>query len=261
MRKLFARVAAATNITVLPFIAMNDIIIIGKGRSKEKSATGIIAEDKNSVPVIFDATNIVLATGGVGGLYKNSTNVRGLTGDAIKIAIAKNITVKNLDYVQIHPTAFYEESASRRFLISESIRGAGAVLLNKNGERFADELLPRDRLTRKIEKQMGDDGNNFVMLNATNIDTKKIKSHFPNIYEYCKSKGFDITKESIPVAPAQHYFMGGIKVDTNARTSVKNLYAVGETACTGVHGKNRLASNSLLEAVVFGIRAARDIAI
>lgn len=251
--KLLKAVSKRKNITLLPYTNMIDIII------ENKMVKGVIAEEVTKKQIIIKAKSFVLATGGIGGLYKNSTNYKQLTGDAISIALVKDIKVKDLNYVQIHPTAFYDEKSERRFLISESMRGEGAILLNKKKKQFANELLPRDKLTKLILEEMKKNDDKFVYLDARPIGDKKIKEHFPNIYEHCLKKGIDITKELIRVAPAQHYFMGGIKVDKNSKTSVQNLYAVGETACTGVHGKNRLASNSLLEALVFAKQAAKSI--
>ena len=168
--------------------------------------------------------------------------------------------MKNLDYVQIHPTTFYtKEKTEKSFLISESVRGEGAILLNKNMERFVDELLPRDVVSKAIFKQMEIDGTDHVWEDLRTIPEEELKSHFPNIVEHCKQNGYDVFSEPIPVVPAQHYFMGGIKVNEMSKTSMEALYAVGETACNGVHGKNRLASNSLLESLVFAKRAAKDI--
>ena len=151
---------------------------------------------------------------------------------------------------------FILRSRGRRFLISESVRGEGAVLLDKEGNRFVNELLPRDVVTKAIREQMEKDGTDHVWLSMENIGTESILSHFPNIYEHCLEEGYDVTKECIPVVPAQHYFMGGIWVDKNSHTSMPQLFAVGETSCNGVHGANRLASNSLLESLVFAKRAA-----
>ena len=162
--------------------------------------------------------------------------------------------------MQIHPTTLYSDKPGRRFLISESVRGEGAVLLDKNGKRFTDELQPRDVVTGAIRKQMEKDGTDHVWLSMTGIDRETILKHFPNIYEHCLEEGYDVTKDWIPVVPAQHYFMGGIWVDRDSRTSMERLFAVGETSCNGVHGANRLASNSLLESMVFAKRAAVTIA-
>lgn len=203
---------------------------------------------------------VVLATGGIGGLFKNSTNQRHLTGDGIAIALKNKIKIKNLKYIQIHPTAFYEENnKGRRMLISESVRGEGGKLLNKNKERFVDELLPRDVVSRAIFEQMRKDASQYVYLDATHLGEEYLKNRFSFIYNECLARGTDITKDLIKVSPAQHYFMGGIDVDLKSKTSMENLYAVGEVSCTGVHGANRLASNSLLEGLVFSKRAAIDI--
>ena len=145
-------------------------------------------------------------------------------------------------------------------MISESVRGEGAYLYNKGGERFIDELLPRDIVTAAIREQMEKDRTDYVRLSVTHLDGERIRQRFPNIYKQCLEEGYDMTKEWIPVTPAQHYFMGGIKVDLRSRTSMEDLYAVGETSCNGVHGKNRLASNSLLESLVFALESAEDIA-
>lgn len=203
---------------------------------------------------------VILATGGIGGLFKKSTNERIITGDSIGVAIRNNIEIKDLSYIQIHPTAFFsKKSEEKRFLISESVRGEGGKLLNCNGERFVDELLPRDIVAKKIYEEMKKTNSNNVFLDVSFMEKSFLQNRFPNIYNKCSEEGIDISKEPIPVAPAQHYFMGGIKVDLNGKTSMKNLYAFGETSCTGVHGANRLASNSLLEALVFSRRGSLEI--
>ena len=203
---------------------------------------------------------VILATGGIGGLFKKSTNERIITGDSIGVAIRNNIEIKDLSYIQIHPTAFFsKKSEEKRFLISESVRGEGGKLINCNGERFVDELLPRDIVSKKIYEEMKKTNSNNVFLDVSFMEKSFLQNRFPNIYNKCLEEGIDISKEPIPVAPAQHYFMGGIKVDLNGKTSMENLYAFGETSCTGVHGANRLASNSLLEALVFSRRGALEI--
>lgn len=203
---------------------------------------------------------VILATGGIGGLFKKSTNERIITGDSIGVAIRNNIEIKDLSYIQIHPTAFFsKKSEEKRFLISESVRGEGGKLLNCNGERFVDELLPRDIVAKKIYEEMKKTNSNNVFLDVSFMKKSFLQNRFPNIYNKCLEEGIDISKEPIPVAPAQHYFMGGIKVDLNGKTSMENLYAFGETSCTGVHGANRLASNSLLEALVFSRRGSLEI--
>ncbi|MBE5959018.1 MAG: L-aspartate oxidase [Lachnospiraceae bacterium] len=249
---LLARAKERDNITIIEYACLKDLIV-----EDNKCLGGIYEKDGERVEVYADTT--VLATGGIGGKYKRSTNFRHLTGDAIDLAAKYNITTEHLDYVQIHPTTLFCEQDERSFLISESVRGEGALLYDKNGNRFVDELLPRDLLTQKIREQMEKDGTEFVYEDLRPIPADELREHFPHIVDYCREKGYDVTKECIPVVPAQHYFMGGIKVDYDSHTSMDNLYAVGETACNGVHGKNRLASNSLLESLVFAKRAARRV--
>lgn len=202
----------------------------------------------------------ILATGGIGGIFKNSTNQRHLTADGIYVAIKNDIDLKNLEFIQFHPTAFYDGNHDKkRFLISESVRGEGGKLVNNKGERFIDELLPRDVVSEAILREMGKTNMPNVYLDITFLSSEYIKNRFPKIYSECLKAGIDITKDLIPVSPAQHYFMGGISVDLNSKTSMNNLYAVGEVTCTGVHGANRLASNSLMEGLVFSRRAAHAI--
>ena len=162
--------------------------------------------------------------------------------------------------MQIHPTTLYTDQAEKRsFLISESVRGEGAVLYNAKKERFVNELLPRDVLTEKIYAQMEKDKMPYVWLSMENIPKEELQNHFPNIVKHCREQGYDVFREYIPVVPAQHYFMGGIRINMCGQTSMEQLYAAGETACNGVHGRNRLASNSLLESLVFAKRAAKEI--
>ena len=239
-----------SNIEIYEYTTMLDIIC------NDNACGGVVIADEAKNISILRSNNVVLACGGIGGIYKNSTNFAHITGDAIAIALKHGVEVENLNYVQIHPTTLYSEKPGRRFLISESVRGEGALLYNKNMERFVDELLPRDVVTKAIREQMEKDGTNFVWLSMAPIEKETILSHFPNIYEHCLEEGYDVTKECIPVVPAQHYFMGGIWVDKNSHTSMPQLFAVGETSCNGVHGANRLASNSLLESLVFAKRAA-----
>lgn len=248
--KLLARAKERNNISIYEHTAMIDLI------TESNVCHGIIIHtaDGSIQPLTADYT--VLACGGLGGLYKHSTNFRHITGDALAMAHNHGIRLENIDYIQIHPTTLYSREPGRRFLISESVRGEGAILLDKNGNRFVNELLPRDLLTAEVHKQMKKDGTDFVWLSMAPIPTDTIKAHFPNIYKRCLDEGYDCTKEPIPVVPAQHYFMGGIWVDSDSRTSMEHLYAIGETSCNGVHGRNRLASNSLLESLVFAKRAA-----
>lgn len=246
---LLARVREQENITIWEHTTMLDLV------ERDNICYGAIIQKSDDSIEVVQADYTVMATGGIGGLYKHSTNFRHMTGDAHAIAIKHGIERKDMDYVQIHPTTLYAKEG-RSFLISESVRGEGAVLRDKNGKRFVNELLPRDLLTQEIRKQMEKDGTEFVWEDLRTIPEKELMEHFPNIVEHCKKKGYDVTKECIPVVPAQHYFMGGIKVDYHSKTSMEQLYVIGEAACNGVHGKNRLASNSLLESLVFAKRAA-----
>ena len=251
--KLLAQIKTRKNIQIMEYTTMTDILI-SKG-----ACAGIEAETSDHKKIYIRADQTIFASGGIGGRYKHSTNFPHLTGDAIDIAKKHGIRLEHLDYVQVHPTTLYSKKPGRRFLISESVRGEGALLYDKNGNRFIDELLPRDVVTKAIQEQMKKDGTDHVWLSLEKIPKEIILSHFPNIYLHCLEEGYDATKEWIPVVPAQHYFMGGIWVDSDSHTSMPNLYAVGETSCNGVHGKNRLASNSLLESFVFAKRAAREI--
>lgn len=250
---LLENVRKRSNITILEHTVMLDIL------ADREKCYGIVMQREDGTVEAVQAKYTVLACGGLGGLYKHSTNFRHITGDALAIAKKHGVALQHMDYIQIHPTTLYSEKSGRRFLISESVRGEGAILLNKAGERFCNELLPRDVVTAEIRKQMEKDNMPYVWLSMENIPREEIEGHFPNIMKQCLEEGYDPTREYIPVVPAQHYFMGGIKVDLDSRTSMEQLYAVGETSCNGVHGRNRLASNSLLESMVFAGRAAQDI--
>ena len=260
--KLLAQVRSLENVRIMEYTTMTDIIVeetdVQTGENGVQCA-GIIAEDAQGNVLKIYAPYTILASGGIGGLYEHSTNYPHLTGDALRIAEKHGIRLEHLDYVQIHPTTLYSKKPGRRFLISESVRGEGAILLDKNGKRFTDELQPRDVVTAAIREQMKKDGTDHVWLSMERIDKDTILNHFPNIYEHCLEEGYDVTKEWIPVVPAQHYFMGGIWVDSDSQTSMEHLFAAGETSCNGVHGANRLASNSLLESLVFAKRAAQKI--
>ena len=260
--KLLAQVRSLENVRIMEYTTMTDIIVeetdVQTGENGVQCA-GIIAEDAQGNVLKIYAPYTILASGGIGGLYEHSTNYPHLTGDALRIAEKHGIRLEHLDYVQIHPTTLYSKKPGRRFLISESVRGEGAILLDKNGKRFTDELQPRDVVTAAIREQMEKDGTDHVWLSMERIDKDTILNHFPNIYEHCLEEGYDVTKEWIPVVPAQHYFMGGIWVDSDSQTSMEHLFAAGETSCNGVHGANRLASNSLLESLVFAKRAAQKI--
>jgi L-aspartate oxidase len=251
---LLAKVRTLPNVKIMEYTRIVDII------SEGNVCLGAVIKDADGNIIKIKADVVALATGGIGGLYRHSTNFRHLTGDALAIAIKHGVELKDINYVQIHPTTFFsDKQEDRSFLISESVRGEGAKLYDKNGKRFVNELLPRDLLTDEIRKQMEKDGTEFVWEDLRTLPDGELKSHFPNISKHCIDMGYDPEKVCIPVVPAQHYFMGGIKVNHESKTSMDALYAVGETACNGVHGRNRLASNSLLESLVFAKRAAQDI--
>ena len=252
--RLLAAVKKRPNITLMEHTCLLDIL-----EEDNLCYGGVVClENGDLQKITADVT--VLASGGVGGLYKNSTNFKHLTGDALAISLKHDIELKDMSYVQIHPTTLYKENPKERsFLISESVRGEGALLYDKNMNRFVDELQPRDVVAQAILKQMEKDGTDHVWEDLRTIPKKELEEHFPNILAHCREAGYDPFTECIPVVPAQHYFMGGIKVNYHSKTSMDFLYAVGETACNGVHGQNRLASNSLLESLVFAKRAAKDL--
>jgi len=208
------------------------------------------------------ASKTFIATGGCGNVYQHTTNPPNITGDGIAMAYRAKATVENMEFVQFHPTSLYNPETKPSFLITEALRGAGAILRNQEMEDFCvkydkrGSLAPRDIVARAIDNEMKISGENNVFLDARHIDKEKLLGHFPTIYAKCLEIGIDIKKDMIPVTPAAHYLCGGIKTDEYGQTSIENLFAAGEVASTGLHGANRLASNSLLEAVVFAHRAA-----
>lgn len=243
-----SNITLVTQTTMIDFIEENNICY------------GIVCEDEYGEMGAILARDIILATGGIGGLFLNSTNFPHITGDSFALALKHGVELQDMNYIQIHPTTLYSKKKGRRFLISESVRGEGAILLNENGERFTDELQPRDVVTNAIVEEMAKFGTDHVYITLPTMSSEEAGERFPNIFEACMDEGYDITKDRVPVTPAQHYMMGGVKADINGKTTMEHLYAVGETACNGVHGKNRLASNSLLESLVFAKRAAELIA-
>ena len=266
---LLAAVRRLPNVRILEHVAMSDIIV--EERDGQQVCAGVRAvalpegasttpaDELKAAPEAFEirAANTLWATGGIGGMYDHSTNYPQLTGDACYIAREHGIRLEHLDYVQIHPTGLFSPQPGRTFLISESCRGEGAVLLDHDCHRFTDELQPRDVVAAAIIKRMREEGVPHEWLSFGPVEPEVIRGHFANIRERCLEDGRDIVCEPIPVVPTQHYFMGGVWVDRDAATTMPHLYAAGETCCNGVHGKNRLASNSLLESLVFARRAAR----
>lgn len=235
-----------------------------------RNCWGAYVLDLNSNKVItISSEATILATGGMGQVYLHTTNPSIATGDGFAMAYRAGAIIGNMEMVQFHPTSLYSTNKKSintpSFLISEAVRGFGGILLNKSGERFMEkydsrkELAPRDIVARAIDNELKKRGDEFVLLDISHKNKNEIIDHFPNIYATCKENDIDITSEPIPVVPAAHYACGGIKVDEFARTSLKGLYACGEVSMTGVHGANRLASNSLLEAIVFGQRGAVNI--
>ena len=225
----------------------------------------VLNEETNEIETMLSRFTIV-ATGGCGNIYSSTSNPIVATGDGIAMCHRAKAITENMEYIQFHPTTLYNPGEKPNFLITEAMRGFGAILRLQSGEEFMDKyhpmksLAPRDVVARAIYREMTRRGKDFVYLDVTHKDPDSVRSHFPNIYEKCLSIGIDITKDWIPVTPAAHYCCGGVRVDTNGQTSIKRLYALGETSCTGLHGANRLASNSLIEAVVYADQAARHTA-
>lgn len=250
---LCRRVNEDENITV----AQNSIAVEALVDSDQECKGVIVYNELTGEHEIVYTSALVLATGGLGQLYKYTTNPDGATGDGIDLAYNAGAIIQDIEFVQFHPTALALSPDSKdRFLISEAVRGEGAKLVNNHGNEFMSkyhdkrELAPRDIVTRAIFNEMSEEHKNNVFLNASMIDSVKLFKRFPTISKRCDSCGIDISKKPIPVAPAAHYSMGGVKATVEGRTSLRGLYAIGECASTGLHGANRLASNSLLECVV-----------
>ncbi len=246
--------ARVSRITIKEYVQVEDIVVEG-GR-----AAGVRTLDaRTNVTERFDAGSIVLATGGCGQLFRVSTNPDVATGDGVALAYRAGAEVMDMEFIQFHPTALRLPGVPV-FLISEAVRGEGGVLRNAHGERFMPryhekaELAPRDVVARAIVSEMAETRAQNVFLDITHLPAQRVTARFPQIYRYCLDHGVDITREAIPVSPAAHYMMGGVRTNTWGETTIAGLYACGEAACTGVHGANRLASNSLLETVVFAKR-------
>lgn len=246
------------NIAILEDVMVIDLI------KNNNCCTGITAL-MGQKAIIISASSTVLATGGIGEIYNNSTNSSVATGDGIAMAYRFGCRIDNMEFIQFHPTAFYDKDKGKKFLISEAVRGEGAFLKNKHGERFMEkyhhslELAPRDVVAQSIYKELQETQSDFVYLDITHRDKEYLENRFPTIYKECLDNNIDMSKDYIPVTPVQHYSIGGIKVDNVGRTKFDGLYACGECSNTGVHGANRLASNSLLECIVFGRKIAESI--
>lgn len=260
IRALIAKAKHIPNLSFMPRHFTIELLL-----SKDNVVKGVLCLDEESkeIKAIF-ARTVLLATGGIGQVYLQTTNPAFATGDGIAYAYEAGADLMDMEFVQFHPTMLSIENAPS-FLLSEALRGEGAYLINVDGERFMHkyhplkELAPRDVVSRAIVDEMQFTKSKQISLDLRHLDANYIKSRFPNIYSSCLEHGIDITIQPVPIHPASHYFMGGVKTDINCHTSLKGLYAAGEVACNGVHGANRLASNSLLEGIVFGSRAGKAI--
>jgi L-aspartate oxidase len=250
-RTLYRKAAATPGIVFQSYAATTDLLLA------DGAAAGAVVYDANTRQMFpIYAKAVLLATGGLGRVFAKTTNPDVATGDGVAVAWRAGAEIGDIEFVQFHPTALHVEGAPS-FLLSEALRGEGAYLRNVQGERFTNELAPRDVVARAIVAEMERTGAPHVLLDLTHLDPDFIRGRFPRIHETCLRYGVDIARQPAPVHPAAHYAMGGVRTDLDGRTSIPRLYAAGEVACTGVHGANRLASNSLLEGVVFGARAGR----
>lgn len=251
-RAILSQVHQKENITVLDYHLAIDLIT-----ENSRCLGAYVLDQKTKEVLTFQSDFTLLATGGIGHLYGHTTNPMIATGDGIAMASRANAVIREMEFIQFHPTALYDASTGTSFLISEAVRGFGAYLRTQNGHRFMPDydsrgdLASRDIVSQSIDLELKKTDDECVYLDCTHLDLEGFKKHFPMIYEHCKSVGIDITKDWIPVVPAQHYLCGGIVVDKHGKTSVENLFACGECSRTGLHGANRLASNSLLEALVY----------
>ena len=251
-RAILEQVHQKENITVLDHHFALDLII-----ENNHCVGAYVLNQKTNEIITFQSDFTLLATGGIGHIYGHTTNPVIATGDGIAMAYRANATIIDMEFIQFHPTALYEDSIGSKFLISEAVRGFGAYLRTKSGHRFMPdydpraELASRDIVSQSIDLELKKSGDEFVYLDCTHLDVVAFVKHFPMIYHRCMKNGIDIAKDWIPVIPAQHYLCGGIVVDINGKTDIINLFACGECSRTGLHGANRLASNSLLEALVY----------
>ena len=256
---LYKKISSYPNIKILHSLFLIDLLV-----KENRVYGGIFLDTEKKKIFIIKSKGVILATGGAGNIYQETTNPASITGDGIAIAYRAGAVLSDMEFVQFHPTTFYMAGAPR-FLISESVRGEGGILRNSKGERFMfkyhkdGELAPRDIVARAIIDEMKKTSSNCVYLDLTHLKKTYIKKRFPHISKFCIAYGIDIKNDFIPVRPSAHYFIGGIKTDLWGQTNIKNLFACGETASTGVHGANRLASNSLLEGLVFGARCGKKI--
>jgi L-aspartate oxidase len=266
-RVLNERAARDGNISIYEnFVAVDLITIHPAGHKSRATCLGAyILDDKSNEIHTFLASYIIIATGGTGKVYQVTSNPDIATGDGIAMAYRAGADIANMEFIQFHPTCLYHPEA-KAFLISEALRGEGGILRLKNGEPFMDKyhplgcLAPRDIVARALDSEMKRTGDEYVLLDMTHLPGRLVVNRFPNIFERCRQFGFDLTCDPLPVVPAAHYICGGIAVDAWGETTIERLFALGEAACTGLHGANRLASNSLLEALVFAHRAVQKIA-
>ena len=262
METLIGLIRQRENVTILENYMLYDLIV-----QNQVCLGGKLIDAENQFLNVF-ATSVVLATGGIGAVYKDSTNAHGATGDGIAAAYRAGVVLQGMEFVQFHPTVFYDVTGNikgQKFLISETVRGEGAYLVNINGERFMQkydarlELAPRDIVSQSIMKEMYDTWSQYVYIDARHLGKEFLEHRFPTIYAKCLASGYHMESDLVPVAPVEHYGIGGIKINLDGETSMSHLYANGECCSSGVHGANRLASNSLLECIVFGKRIAKKI--
>jgi L-aspartate oxidase len=256
-RTLYRRAASLPNVTFRSFADTTDLLAVDG-----EVGGALVWDGQSNAPIAIGARAVLLATGGLGRVFLNTTNPDVATGDGVAMAYLAGAEISDIEFVQFHPTALHVEGAPR-FLLSEALRGEGAQLKNQAGERFMEryhpllELAPRDVVARAIVSEMTRSGAPHVYLDISGREPGLVRGRFPRIYETCLRYGIDLERQAAPVAPAAHYAMGGVRTDLDGRTTLPRLFAAGEVACTGVHGANRLASNSLLEGVVFGARAGK----